>query len=415
GHLGGRQGPAHGAARERDHGLGLRLRRRRRAPAHARDHPEPAVGGRRGRQHLVHARARADLARHPGHLDGPARPRRLGRGCARRLGGRLRGGALRAGVAGGLLPALERHDGGQHGPHGGRGGRERRTGGRRLGDRQPRQGHRGRRDPVGQHRARPARAPGPDGERGRPVSVTAAAGFTAAGVAAGLKGFGKRDLALVVNEGPLRSAAAVFTSNRAKANPILWSQQVIADGTVSAIVLNSGGANCFTGPEGFQTTHATAEAVGEALGVSAGDVLVCSTGLIGEQLDREKIVAGAHAAAVERNEHGGAHAAEAIMTTDTTPKTATVSRDGWTIGGMAKGAGMLAPGLATMLVVLTTDAVLLPAELDRMLRAATRVSFDRLDSDGCMSTNDQVTLLASGASGIEPEPGAFQAALTQLC
>jgi len=247
------------------------------------------------------------------------------------------------------------------------------------------------------------------------VSVTAAAGFTAAGVAAGLKGFGKRDLALVVNEGPLRSAAAVFTSNRAKANPILWSQQVIADGTVSAIVLNSGGANCFTGPEGFQTTHATAEAVGEALGVSAGDVLVCSTGLIGEQLDREKIVAGAHAAAVERNEHGGAHAAEAIMTTDTTPKTATVSRDGWTIGGMAKGAGMLAPGLATMLVVLTTDAVLLPAELDRMLREATRVSFDRLDSDGCMSTNDQVTLLASGASGIEPEPGAFQAALTQLC
>lgn len=247
------------------------------------------------------------------------------------------------------------------------------------------------------------------------MSVTAPSGFTAAGVAAGLKGFGKRDLALVVNEGPLRSAAAVFTSNRAKANPIIWSEQVIADGTVSAIVLNSGGANCFTGAEGFQTTHTTAEAVGEALGVSAGDVLVCSTGLIGEQLDRAKLVAGAQAAAAERGEGGGPDAAEAIMTTDSRPKTATVRRDGWTIGGMAKGAGMLAPGLATMLVVITTDAVLLPADLDAALRAATRVSFDRLDSDGCMSTNDQVTLLASGASGIEPETAAFTAALVELC
>jgi len=247
------------------------------------------------------------------------------------------------------------------------------------------------------------------------VSVTAASGFTAAGIAAGLKGFGKRDLALVVNEGPLRSAAAVFTSNRAKANPILWSQQVMNDGTVSAIVLNSGGANCFTGAEGFQTTHATAEAVADALEVSAGDVLVCSTGLIGEQLDREKLVAGAHEAAEARDQRGGAHAAEAIMTTDTKPKTAVVRKDGWTVGGMAKGAGMLAPGLATMLVVITTDAVLLPAQLDAALRAATRVSFDRLDSDGCMSTNDQVTLLASGASGIEPEPAAFTAALVELC
>ncbi|MBN9140237.1 MAG: bifunctional glutamate N-acetyltransferase/amino-acid acetyltransferase ArgJ [Micrococcales bacterium] len=247
------------------------------------------------------------------------------------------------------------------------------------------------------------------------MSVTAASGFTAAGVAAGLKPFGKRDLALVVNEGPLRSAAAVFTSNRAKANPIIWSEQVIADGTVSAIILNSGGANCFTGAEGFQTTHATAEAVGDALGVSAGDVLVCSTGLIGEQLDRAKLLAGAHEAAVERAEGGGPDAAEAIMTTDSKPKTAVVRRDGWTIGGMAKGAGMLAPGLATMLVVITTDAVLLPAELDAALRAATRVSFDRLDSDGCMSTNDQVTLLASGASGLEPEPAAFTAALVELC
>ena len=247
------------------------------------------------------------------------------------------------------------------------------------------------------------------------MSVTAASGFTAAGVAAGLKGFGKRDLALVVNEGPLRSAAAVFTSNRAKANPILWSQQVIDDGTVSAIILNSGGANCFTGAEGFQTTHATAEAVAAALEVSAGDVLVCSTGLIGEQLDRKKLIAGAREAAEARDARGGAHAAEAIMTTDTKPKTAVVRQGGWTIGGMAKGAGMLAPGLATMLVVLTTDAVLLPAQLDAALRSATRVSFDRLDSDGCMSTNDQVTLLASGASGVEPEPAAFTAALVELC
>ncbi len=247
------------------------------------------------------------------------------------------------------------------------------------------------------------------------MSVTAASGFTAAGVAAGLKGFEKLDVALVVNEGPLRSAAAVFTSNRAQANPILWSKQVIADGTVSAIVLNSGGANCFTGPEGFQTTHETAEAVADELAVSSGDVLVCSTGLIGEQLPREKLLAGARRAVDERSEGGGPDAARAIMTTDSKPKSAVVRRDGWTIGGMAKGAGMLAPGLATMLVVITTDAVLLPAQLDAALRAATRVSFDRLDSDGCMSTNDQVTLLASGASGIDPDEAVFQAALTELC
>ena len=247
------------------------------------------------------------------------------------------------------------------------------------------------------------------------MSVTAASGFTAAGVAAGLKGFDKLDLALVVNEGPLRSAAAVFTSNRAKANPIIWSQQVIADGTVSAVVLNSGGANCFTGAEGFQTTHETAEAVGEALGVSAGDVLVCSTGLIGEQLDRAKLVAGAQLAAVERTDRGGGDASHAIMTTDSKPKTATVKRSGYTIGGMAKGAGMLAPGLATMLVVITTDAVLLPDELDAALRQATRVSFDRLDSDGCMSTNDQVSLLSSGASGVTPSLEVFTAAVTALC
>ncbi|RUR01048.1 bifunctional glutamate N-acetyltransferase/amino-acid acetyltransferase ArgJ [Labedella endophytica] len=247
------------------------------------------------------------------------------------------------------------------------------------------------------------------------MSVTAAAGFEAAGVAAGLKSTGALDLAIVVNRGPQSDAAAVFTSNRAKANPIIWSQQVIGDGTVSAIVLNSGGANCFTGAQGFQTTHATAEAVADALSVSAGDVLVCSTGLIGDQLDLGKLQDGVARAAQSLATDGGDDAALAIITTDSKPKQATRSADGWTIGGMAKGAGMLAPGLATMLVVVTTDAAVPATELDAHLRAATRVSFDRLDSDGCMSTNDQVTLLASGASGVVPDPAAFRAALTELC
>jgi glutamate N-acetyltransferase/amino-acid N-acetyltransferase len=247
------------------------------------------------------------------------------------------------------------------------------------------------------------------------VSVTSPKGFEAAGIPAGLKSSGGADLALVVNRGPLNNAAAVFTSNRAKANPIIWSQQVIADGSVAAIVLNSGGANCFTGAQGFQTTHATAEAVAQALGVSAGDVLVCSTGLIGDQLDRGKVVDGIAAAAAALSADGGADAARAIMTTDSVQKTAVRERDGWVIGGIAKGAGMLAPGLATMLVVITTDAVLDPEALDAALRTATRVSFDRLDSDGCMSTNDQVSLLASGASGISPDPHLFAAALSDLC
>ncbi|MFM2352183.1 MAG: hypothetical protein RL096_664, partial [Actinomycetota bacterium] len=235
------------------------------------------------------------------------------------------------------------------------------------------------------------------------MTVTTAKGFSAAGVHAGLKKSGNRDLALVQNLGPLNAAAAVFTTNRCQANPIIWSKQVILDGAVSAIVLNSGGANCYTGPQGFQTTHSTAEAVAEKLGISAGDVLVCSTGLIGEQLDLSKLIAGVDAAAGELSDQGGQLAAEAIMTTDSVSKTAShVSKDGWSIGGMAKGAGMLAPGLATMLVVITTDIVADSQFLDRALRAATRVSFDRLDSDGCMSTNDQVTLMASGASGVTP-------------
>ena len=249
------------------------------------------------------------------------------------------------------------------------------------------------------------------------MSVTHPAGFVASGVTAGLKSTGKRDVALVQNLGPSNAAAVVFTSNRAKANPILWSQQVIQGGAVAAIVLNSGGANCYTGTFGFQTTHQTAEAVGEQLAVSAGEVLVCSTGLIGVggQDFRDTVLHGVSLAVPALAGDGGHHAALAIMTTDSIPKQAVVQRDGWSLGGMAKGAGMLAPGLATMLVVITTDAALESAQLDAALRASTRVTFDRLDSDGCMSTNDQVSLLASGASGIAPSVDDFTAALTELC
>lgn len=247
------------------------------------------------------------------------------------------------------------------------------------------------------------------------MSVTSPQGFLAAGVPAGLKSTGKSDLALVVNSGPSKAAAVVFTSNRALANPILWSKEIIKDGRVDAIVLNSGGANCFTGTQGFQTTHATAEKVAAELGLSATDVLVCSTGLIGEQLPLDKLTAGVSAAAAALSSEGGPDAAAAIMTTDTVPKTAVFSGTGYSIGGIAKGAGMLAPGLATMLVVLTTDADLDSATLDTALRTATRLSFDRLDSDGCMSTNDQVTLMASGASGVVADIAEFTAGLTALC
>ena len=249
------------------------------------------------------------------------------------------------------------------------------------------------------------------------MTVTAPEGFEAAGVAAGLKSSGKPDVAVVVNRGPLKVGAAVFTSNRAKANPILWSQQVVQDGTVEAIVLNSGGANCFTGSFGFQTTHQTAEKAAELLGVSAGDILVCSTGLIGtgDEVFRAKVLGGTEQGIAQLSADGGVAASEAIMTTDSRAKRSVREGDGWTIGGMAKGAGMLAPGLATMLVVLTTDAVLSAEEADAHLRAATRVSFDRLDSDGCMSTNDQVSLLVSGASGVTPDAEAFRAALAEVC
>ncbi|MEI5674108.1 MULTISPECIES: bifunctional glutamate N-acetyltransferase/amino-acid acetyltransferase ArgJ [unclassified Nocardioides] len=247
------------------------------------------------------------------------------------------------------------------------------------------------------------------------MTVTTPAGFTAAGVPAGLKSTGAKDVALVVNAGPTYDSATVFTANRCKANPVLWSQEVVKDGTVRAVVLNSGGANCYTGPDGFQTTHAVAERVAGHLGIGAIDVVVCSTGLIGLANDRDQLLAGVDAAYDALGPDGGPQAAEAIMTTDSVSKQVVVEGAGWSVGGIAKGAGMLAPQLATMLVVLTTDAVVPAADLDAALRAATRVSFDRLDSDGCMSTNDTVTVMASGASGITPSLPDFTEALTQAC
>ncbi len=247
------------------------------------------------------------------------------------------------------------------------------------------------------------------------MSVTHPAGFVAAGAAIGLKSSGKKDFALVVNQGPTFDSASVFTSNRCKANPVLWSEQVVKDGVVRAVVLNSGGANCYTGPEGFQTTHQVAEKVGELAGIAAGDVVVCSTGLIGLVNDRQTLLDGVEVLHARLSADGGNDAAEAIMTTDTVSKQVVVQGEGWSIGGMAKGAGMLAPALATMLVVITTDAVVPAADLDAALRAATRVSFDRLDSDGCQSTNDTVTLMASGASGVTPSLSDFTAALTEVC
>jgi glutamate N-acetyltransferase/amino-acid N-acetyltransferase len=247
------------------------------------------------------------------------------------------------------------------------------------------------------------------------VSVTEARGFRAAGVTAGIKASGRPDVALVVNDGPLTSAAAVFTANRFKAAPVLWSQQVLGDGRVDAVILNSGGANACTGPEGFQDTHATAEHVADVLGISATDVAVCSTGLIGERLPMDLLLAGVDASVAALSDIGGADAAVAIMTTDTVSKTAAVHADGFTVGGMAKGAGMLAPALATMLVVITTDAIAEPGLLDEVLRAATSRTFDRIDSDGCMSTNDTVLLMASGASGNAVTAEALGAAVEAVC
>ena len=247
------------------------------------------------------------------------------------------------------------------------------------------------------------------------MSVTRPQGFRASGVAAGLKASGAADLALVVCDGPDHHGAAVFTSNRVEAAPVTWSRQVVSDGRVDAVVLNSGGANACTGPQGFADTHRTAEHAAEVLGVSAGDVVVCSTGLIGELLPMDRVLAGIEGAAAALSPVGGEEAATAIKTTDTVHKQAEVLRDGWAVGGMAKGAGMLAPALATMLVVVTTDAVVEPGVLDGVLRAATATTFDRIDSDGCQSTNDTVVLMASGASGVEVDADELTSAVTQVC
>ena len=252
------------------------------------------------------------------------------------------------------------------------------------------------------------------------MSVTAPQGFRASGVTAGIKASGKPDVALVVNDGPLDVAAGVFTTNRFRAAPVLWSEQVVKDGALRAAILNSGGANACTGPEGFADTHHTAEHVAQVVTaagteIGPGEVAVCSTGLIGERLPMEKLLAGIDAATAALSVDGGPDAAVSIMTTDTVPKTAQVTTGGYSIGGMAKGAGMLAPALATMLVVVTTDAVIDAEQADQALRIATSLTFDRIDSDGCMSTNDTVLLLASGASGVSPDLASFADTLTEVC
>lgn len=261
----------------------------------------------------------------------------------------------------------------------------------------------------------------------RTQGVTAPAGFRAAGIAAGIKASGAADLALVFNEGPDYAAAGVFTRNKIKAAPVQWSQQVLTTGRLRAVVLNSGGANACTGPLGFQDTHATAEAVAGALsdwGTETGaiEVAVCSTGLIGDRLPMDKVLTGVTEIVHELagGLTGGEDAARAIMTTDTVPKQVALhhsveSGENWTLGGMAKGAGMLAPSLATMLVVLTTDAVADAAALDSALRRAAALTFDRLDVDGSCSTNDTVLLLASGASEIAPSQDDLDEAVLRVC
>ncbi len=246
------------------------------------------------------------------------------------------------------------------------------------------------------------------------MTVTAPQGFRASGVVAGLKNSGAPDVALVVNDGPSHAAAAVFTSNRIKAAPVLWSQQCLTTGELHAVALNSGGANACTGPEGFADTHHTAEHVAELLGCGPIEVAVCSTGLIGERLDMDRLLPGFTAAAAALAATGGDSAAVAIMTTDTVAKTAVAQAEGVTVGGMAKGAGMLAPGMATMLSVLTTDAVAAPDQLQRVLSDAVARTFNRVDSDGCMSTNDTVVLMASGASGVTLSEESLAALVTDV-
>lgn len=257
----------------------------------------------------------------------------------------------------------------------------------------------------------------------RTQGVTAPEGFRATGIAAGIKASGALDMALVFNEGPDYAAAGVFTRNQVKAAPVLWTKQVLTTGRLRAVILNSGGANACTGPGGFQDTHATAEAVAAALsdwGTETGaiEVAVCSTGLIGDRLPMDKVLAGVTEIVHEMagGLTGGEEAARAIMTTDKVPKQVALHHSGnWTVGGMAKGAGMLAPSLATMLCVITTDAVADAATLDRALRRASALTFDRLDVDGSCSTNDTVLVLASGASAITPSQEELDDALFAVC
>jgi glutamate N-acetyltransferase / amino-acid N-acetyltransferase len=249
------------------------------------------------------------------------------------------------------------------------------------------------------------------------MSVTAADGFRAAGVAAGIKTSGGSDLALVVNDGPTAAAAGVFTRNQVKAAPVLWSAQVLTERRLRAVVLNAGGANACTGPGGFQDTHATAERVATVLECGAVEVAVCSTGLIGERLPLEAVLAGVDkaAAALAATPDAGLAAATAVLTTDTVAKQAAVTSSGWTVGGFAKGAGMVAPSLATMLCVITTDAAVDESTLDAVLRCASAETFERLDIDGTCSTNDTVLMLASGASGVTPDRDDFAAAVARVC
>lgn len=250
------------------------------------------------------------------------------------------------------------------------------------------------------------------------MSVTFAKGFRAAGVEAGISAVdGKKDLALVVNDGPLDAMAGVFTPNRFCAAPVQWTRGVVADGHAKAVILNSGGANACTGRAGYDQSSATAATVAELLGCTPDDVAVCSTGLIGELLPLDNVLAGAAAAhaALADTAQAGADAAHAIMTTDTKPKAVEIEGNGYRIGGMVKGSGMIAPQLATMLCVITTDAVVTAGQMQAALAVGVDTSFNRIDVDGCMSTNDTVLLMASGASGVEPDPDEFNALVAQAC
>ena len=246
------------------------------------------------------------------------------------------------------------------------------------------------------------------------MSVTAAKGFLASGVSAGLKSSGKKDVALIVNQGPNYDASAVFTSNKVKAAPVIWTQEIIKNKKLKAAVLNSGGANACTGPDGFADTHKTAEYVAELLSIGAIEVGVCSTGLIGNRLDMPKLIKGIEQAHQNLKNDGGDDAAKAIITTDSHKKTAKLETQGWNIGAIIKGAGMLAPDMATMLCVITTDADISDLDHQLILQSATDKTLNRIDSDGCTSTNDTVILMSSGASGIKPDKEDFENQLQLL-